>query len=72
MTNNNLPQCQTCVFNKPNFVEYCKTNATETSCSAFQEKITVRCSACNVTLDSMEWFVFGDKCAICGIEDLEK
>jgi len=64
-----LPQCQTCVFNKPDFVEYCKANATETSCPVFQEKITAKCAVCGVVLGAVEWFVFGEKCAMHGIED---
>ncbi len=63
------PQCQTCVFNGDYFVAFCERCGDDHDCIEYVDKVIKRCAVCDVGLGVVEWFMFGDKCAIHGIED---
>jgi hypothetical protein len=65
----NNPQCQTCVFNRADFVEFCKASGADSNCAGYAYKIAEKCAVCGDSLDVVEWFTFGNKCALHGVED---
>lgn len=65
----NNPQCQTCVFNAHEFNAFCEKNEADEGCLEYCNEVTKRCDACQCLLHVSEWFNFGNKCAICAIQD---
>ena len=63
------PQCQTCVFNRADFVKFCEASGADKDCSKYANKVRKKCATCGVKLNVSEWFVFGNKCALHGVVD---
>lgn len=69
MLNGNLNQCKDCIFNYPDFIMFCKAHATPINCPEFKQELNEKCTVCSAKLETLEFFVFGNKCAIHGIQD---
>ena len=76
--------CAACVFFGDEFNAHCASlafsgmkrlrnksdsdGAIVVNCTSFKREITDKCTECHAVLTAGEWFVFGNKCALHGVE----